>query len=241
MAGGAHPRDAELFSPIHLPRLRNATTDLSWLLGRNYPLDASLALVGNRYDLVVRQRQAVARLAAAPDAIASRKSKQRFAPFADVDEVAIDAFNVIVGIENLLRGGVVLIGQDGCWRDMASVHGTYRTSEHTHAALELIVSWLRTNVCAPEVPVVWYIDSPVSNSGQLAEMIRALWHEPESSSWRAALVVDADSHVAATSGIAASADSVILDRAPAWLDLVAAIGGQFTPWLVDCSVEAGHC
>jgi len=53
---GAHPKDAELFSQAALPSLRSAIADLSRLLSRGYPLRASLALVGDRDGLTVRQR-----------------------------------------------------------------------------------------------------------------------------------------------------------------------------------------
>jgi hypothetical protein len=44
-----------------LPRLREATADLGWLLNRGYALSSAWELVGNRYTLTVRQRMAVNR------------------------------------------------------------------------------------------------------------------------------------------------------------------------------------
>src|SRR6266404_1471952 len=43
----------------------------------------------------------------------------------------IDGFNLILTLESALGGGVMLVGRDGCYRDMASVHGTYRRVEET--------------------------------------------------------------------------------------------------------------
>ena len=47
----------------------------------------------------------------------------------------IDGFNVVASVESALGGGVLLLSRDGALRDMASVHGSYRLVEETHAAL----------------------------------------------------------------------------------------------------------
>ena len=49
----------------------------------------------------------------------------------------IDGFNLILTLESALGGGIVLGGRDGCYRDLASVHGTYRRVEETRPALDL--------------------------------------------------------------------------------------------------------
>jgi hypothetical protein len=64
---GPHPDDAALFGrPDIQHTLRLAAGDLAWLLGRHYAPTAALTLVGNRYQLHERQRQALARAVAAP-------------------------------------------------------------------------------------------------------------------------------------------------------------------------------
>ena len=50
----------------------------------------------------------------------------------------IDGFNLILTLESAVGGGVVLGGRDGCYRDMASVHGTYRRVEETRSALAAV-------------------------------------------------------------------------------------------------------
>ena len=55
---GAHPQDRELFSGSCCAVLRQATADLSWLLSRGYAQTGSLQLVGDRYSLRERQRNA---------------------------------------------------------------------------------------------------------------------------------------------------------------------------------------
>ncbi len=58
---GPHPEDGRLFAPQVQPVLRKATAELCWLLSRGYTQKSALKLVGDRYDLVARQRTAVGR------------------------------------------------------------------------------------------------------------------------------------------------------------------------------------
>ena len=78
--------------------------------------------------------------------------------------VDLDGFNVLTTVEAALSGGVVIVGRDGCYRDMASMHGSYRKVTETRPALMLIgevLAELGTGECQ------WYLDQPVSNSGRL--------------------------------------------------------------------------
>ena len=58
---GPHPEDARLFGPEAQPLLGGAAADFCWLLDRGYAHDSTLKLVGDRYNLVARQRTAVSR------------------------------------------------------------------------------------------------------------------------------------------------------------------------------------
>ncbi len=53
---GPHPEDSQLFASARCPRLREATSDLSWLLNRDYASTSALKIVSDRYSLVARQR-----------------------------------------------------------------------------------------------------------------------------------------------------------------------------------------
>ena len=64
---------------LGLPALRQAVADLSWLLERGYAEKSSLKLVGDRYDLLARQRTAVGRCACS-DADVARRSGRRVGP-----------------------------------------------------------------------------------------------------------------------------------------------------------------
>ena len=123
---GRHPEDDRLFAPDQVPRMQVAVHDLSWLLSRDYALPSALKLVGDRYGLEQRQRLAVARAACSDAARIDRRSRQVEPSSLHDAQLAIDGFNVLLTIEAALSGGVLLSCRDGCHRDMASVHGTYR-------------------------------------------------------------------------------------------------------------------
>jgi hypothetical protein len=208
---GPHPEDAALFAPPRLADLRRATADLGWLLERGYAPDAALALVGDHLQLARRQRIAVRRSAAGPRRVASRLA-------ARVEgagrTIVVDGFNVLVTLEAALSGGVLLRGADGLLRDLASVHGDYRTVDVTEEALALAAAALRG-----AAGVTWVFDRPVSNSGRVAMSVRALGFE-------AVLADAADAACVARAGagaVLASADAPLLDRVDAALDLTGPI------------------
>ncbi len=206
---GAHPDDAHLFSEEALPTLRSAVADLCWLLSRGYSSRAALALVGNRHNLTVRQRQAVLRCACSDEQRAERLARSaRSLPGVPV---WIDGFNVLTTVEAALAGGVLLLGRDGALRDMASMHGNYRSVDETRPAVLAIAEVLaatNTNRCR------WLLDAPVSNSGRLAGTLVEFAAELQLH-WEIEVVPDPDRllEVASSDVLVASADSRVMDGA----------------------------
>src|SRR2546429_7739130 len=134
---GPHPDDAALFGrPDVLHTLRLRAGHLAWLLGRQYAPTAAVTLVGNHYQLHARQRQALARAVAAPAVARARRQRQVPATALAGTSLHVDGFNQLITIEAALSGGLVLRGHDGALRDLASVHGSYRTIIETQTALE---------------------------------------------------------------------------------------------------------
>lgn len=195
---GPHPEDARLFRPENLPILRTAVWELSWLLERGYAGKAALALVGDRHALAERQRMAVYRSACAPSVAAARAARE----VALESPIAVDGFNLLITVEAALSGGVLLWGADGCIRDLASMHGSYRSVEETDRALEVIGQTLPRSA-------VWYLDQPVSNSGRLAARLRA-------AGWTVELVPNPDRVLADGQAVALSTDRYVLDRCARW-------------------------
>jgi hypothetical protein len=227
---GPHPEDAELFAPAWHPCLRQAVADLSWLLTRGYAPVSALKVVGDRHNLSARQRIAVLRSACSDQALASRQSRQRPAPALAGRQVLLDGYNILTTVEAAMAGGVVIVGRDGSWRDMASMHGTWRRVEETPPAIERIGEVLE-RLGAGEV--VWYLDSPVSNSGRLKAIIAQVaaargWN------WRVELVLDPDKVLAKAEEVVVTADSVVLDQCGPWFPLAREIEMEGA-WVLDLS------
>jgi hypothetical protein len=212
---GPDPRDRLAFDADTLPRLREAVNHLSWLLGHGYAEDSALKLVGDRWSLTDRQRMAVRRCACSDEALA-RRLRHRV-DLADLcgQPLLIDGFNVLTTIESALGGGVVLVGRDGSYRDLAGVHGTYRKVEETRPALLLLGECL---ACAEVGPCRWYLDSPVSNSGRLRGMLLEFAAECRMD-WSVELVYNPDPILADAQEASATADAAILDRCGRWVPL----------------------
>lgn len=228
---GAHPRDRELFSEASLPALRRAVEDYSWLQTRGYAGASALGLVGDRYQLTLRQRVAVSRVACSDEAVVRRRSRRVSASALEGQALAIDGFNACITLEVALSGGLVLVGRDGAHRDLASVHGSYRRVTETPRALELLVDSLAAYRPAS---ATWYFDRPVSNSGSLAGLLRRRF-EALGLDWEAQLVDYADRHVSGPGLISLSADSGVLDLAERWFDLSGSVISGRVPgaWRVE--------
>ncbi len=212
---GKHPEDNKLFANEYVPVLCNAVADLSFLLGKGYAPDPALTFVGDHYQLDLRQRRAIAR-AACSDAAIERRKKHR-AAIEDLQgaNVVIDGYNFLITIESLLGGGILIRGRDGCIRDLAGIHGTYRYVEETLPAIDLAGGVLRMlGVAHAE----WLLDAPVSNSGRLKALLadQAVEHEWD---WDVRLSKNVDTVLAQSKEIVVTADSWILDRAERWVSL----------------------
>jgi hypothetical protein len=231
---GLAPKDARLFAPNRLPLLRQAAVDLCWLLDRGYALRSAVELVGNRYALLGRQRLAVSRCVCAQAAAQARARKRVEPETLRGQELWLDGYNVLTVLESALAGGVVLLGRDGCCRDIAGVHRRYRKVTETIPALHLIgrfASALGVTCCR------WWLDKPVSNSARLKSLIldvaaRAGWN------MSAELAFSPDGVLARTEHVIATSDSAVLDRCQRWVNLARLLIAQHIPQakLVDLSL-----
>ena len=230
---GPHPLDARLFAPDQIDALRGAVSDFSWLLERGYAAKSALQLVGNRFGLHERQRLAVLRSSCGETARLGRKSREFGAANLGGQTLQLDGYNVLMTIEAALGGGVMLRGRDGCLRDMAALHGNFRRVEETIVAAILIGEFLSQHQVAR---TIWWLDSPVSNSGRLKTMLLEI-AAARSWDWEVNLAFDADAALKKLEdeSIVVSADSVILDNVGAWTNLAGALVAAriAAAWLVD--------
>ena len=200
-----------VFTPDTYTLLQEATSDLSWLLSRDYTLTASLKLVGDRYRLSKTLREAVKRTACSSSSHQSRGAREVSANELKGSTVWIDGFNVLITVERALRGDPVLICRDGVARDIAGVHGTYRRGRNTIDAFDMLTNTLRDLEVAQ---VKWFFDRPVSNSGRVAECARG-YGEAEVVNDPDQDLINAPSEVIVISG-----DGIILERCTRWYNLV---------------------
>ena len=216
---GPHPADTQLFSPSVLPDLRAAVRDYSLLLTRGYAGTSALKLVGDRFHLTARQREAVRRSSCSDAAREARARLCQPLPLTPGERLGIDGYNVLITIESALSGGFVFRARDDCHRDLASIHGTYRAVHETVPALTLIGEVLEG---LHRGSVTWYFDAPVSNSGRLAARVRDLARQ-RSWDWSVEVVADPDRTLVEMDVLVASSDSWILDHSRAWINLTRAV------------------
>lgn len=212
---GPASKDERLFGTRQLPALRAATHDLCWLLDHGYASRSATELVGNRHNLTSRQRMAVSRCACSADAAQLRRQLQLAPAGVRSRELWLDGYNVLTVLESALAGGVVLLGRDGCCRDIAGIHRRYHKVNETAPVLRLIgetVAGWGVTCCH------WWLDKPVSNSGRLKAFIHEIataagWNMPVDLVFNPDKVLWESEHVIATS------DGVVLDRCHQWVNL----------------------
>jgi hypothetical protein len=188
-------------------------------------LASAIKIVGDRYRLDQRQRMAVSRCACSDQALADRAFSRAEGDSLNAQVLAIDGDNVLTSIEAALAGGIILKARDGCFRDIASVHGTWRKVRETVPAVEIVGQFLiRLGVTR----AVWYLDSPVSNSGRLKTLLRETAAAAEWL-WDIELVPNPDTILCVTDLCVATADSGILDRCRRWVNLARTAIEQFVP------------
>ena len=81
---------------------------------------------------------AVARSACSDEARSRRRHHELAPDRLSGQTVWIDGLNVLTGVEAALAGGVILLGCDGCFRDLASIHARHHHVEETLPALVLL-------------------------------------------------------------------------------------------------------
>jgi hypothetical protein len=232
---GPHPEDAKLFNIQTLPILRKAVWDMGWLLGRGYADKSSLKLVGDRYALTQRQRLAVMRASCSDDQLDNRTHKRVPPDQISSQPLMIDGYNLLITIETALAHAPLFICRDGCIRDLASIHGTYRKVEETLPAIKMIALVL-SKLDIQEA--VWLLDQPVSNSGRLKKRLLS-FAEDNALHWGVQLVHNPDTVLIKSETIIATSDSAVLDGCNHWLNLariiIDTIGSEYDLNLFDLS------
>lgn len=205
--------DIREFNSESMKKLKEAQKDIFMLLNRNYDIKKVSTFVGNHYLLSERQRMALVRATSSEECINLRKKKE-IKDTLDGNAVYIDGFNIIITLEVALSNSTILKCMDGTIRDLAGLRGTYKLIDKTDAAINLIgekLQELKVN------KAVFYLDSPVSNSGRLKARILELL-DRYSFEVEVELVNNADVVLEKLDNVITS-DAIILDKCRSWVNL----------------------
>ncbi|WP_298416774.1 DUF434 domain-containing protein [uncultured Kordia sp.] len=223
---GKEGSDDRLFGDEKMQsKMQEAIKDQSYLLSRGFSEKSSLQLVGNRYKLNNRQQRAIQGMSEASDKLIKRELKCLQPNQLTDQEVMLDGFNVLIMLESALSGAFLFKGLDGCYRDLSSVHGTYKKVKQTEKAIQLIADFLQENKVKK---ATWIFDKPVSNSGRLKTILREFADENQLN-WEIILDNNPDKLIAESGNIAISSDAWILDNATSWCNMVRHIVDKYIP------------
>lgn len=212
---GKHANDDKIFNSKWQPIFKEAINDLSYLLSRSYGLKSACQLVGNRYRLNARQQKALMRMAASKQAISTRYEKSVSNEKLANETVLIDGFNILIILESALSGAYIFKCQDDTYRDISSVHGSYKRVIQTEQAVLLVGNVLKKLQIKE---AIWYFDAPVSNSGRLKTMLYEI-AEKHDFNWQIYLDNNPDLILSKSEQIVITADAWILDECQHWFNL----------------------
>lgn len=212
---GKHPNDDRLFGAKWIPIFKDALDDVCYLLTRDYGEKSATQLVGNRYRLNSRQQKALMRMSGNLHNIEKRQQKQLTIAQLENQTIVIDGFNLLILLESALSGAFIFKCQDGTYRDISSVHGSYKRVIQTEEAMLMVGETLKK---FKTKHVHWYFDAPVSNSGRLKVILHEI-AEKHGYSWDITLDNNPDKVLAESTDVVVSSDSWVLDETKRWFNL----------------------
>jgi len=148
--------------------IERAKEDFRYLINRGYKKDVALNFVANHYKLSKEDRIRIIRTTHSDKEIELTKRKLKKLKDFKGKTIYIDGFNVLIGLEALIKGNEVILCDDNIYRDFEKVYGKYKINECTDKAIELLLEILKRY----KVRAIIYLDAQVSKSGILAKKIR---------------------------------------------------------------------
>jgi Uncharacterized conserved protein len=210
---GYVPGDPTEFGAAAVPELYRAAQNLYYLLNQGYPIKGASVFVGNHYLLSERQRMALVRAVSSRENIENRKDKELH-ELPEGCVVHIDGFNTIITLEVALSGSLLLKCMDGTVRDLAALRGSYRLIDKTSQAILMTGRMLEKSGVGK---AVFYLDSPVSNSGRLKEQIGTLLGDFPFE-LQLEVIHNVDVTLESLENVITS-DAIILDKCQSWFNL----------------------
>jgi hypothetical protein len=199
---------------INLSRLKVAGRDLFYLLNKGYPKRSCIELIGNRYNLDSEERHILRRAVYSKEEIKRRKEKLISILKIRGEILGIDGYNVLITTESAIKGKLIILCRDGLIRDISGISKKYRISKSTLKALNLIFDVL---VKFKPKEIFFYLDSPISKSGELAYLIREKLKENRLNG--KAFAVSVPEKYLLNLPIVSTSDSAIIDRIESVFDL----------------------
>jgi hypothetical protein len=195
--------------------LRIAAGDFRYLLNRGYPRKTTLELIGNRYGLTFDERHLLHRGIFSYSDSRSRRKKQITAREVRNKKIAIDGHNVLITIEAGLSGRPLILGDDGFIRDISGLSGSFKKTEMTEKAIQLIINALK-NIKPRKT--VFLLDAPISMSGKLAQEVSGQLKRQKLFGDAMAIKVP-ERILIGFPGVVATSDTAIIDQSKKVLDL----------------------
>ncbi|ESU24865.1 hypothetical protein FEDK69T_04180 [Flavobacterium enshiense DK69] len=213
---GKEAKDDVLFGSQARLIFKEALWDLHYLLSRNYSEKNALQTVGTRYKLTQRQIRAIQSMAASEEQLTVVKSKAVSIENLKGKDLVLDGFNVLILLESLFSNAYLFKGLDGCYRDLSSVHGTYKKVSQTSQALDCVAGFYKKHEIGN---IIWIFDKPVSNSGRIKKMIEELAVK-ENLNWCVILENNADQSIIDLQKITVSSDAFIIRNCSQWFNFI---------------------
>lgn len=149
--------------------MRDAASDIRYLLNRGYPREGTIKFVCDHYRIDAAGRHILSRVVY-PDSVSNeRRVKLMDCNQAAGSDMVIDGFNVLISVECMLEDEPLYLCDDGLVRDTRGVFHNYRQGSVTGRALYEIATQIRDMGAAS---VLMLFDSQISRSGELAKKAR---------------------------------------------------------------------
>lgn len=210
---GHFPSDEKEFTGKHVDKLYKAGQDLYYLLNQGYNIKGASVFVGNHYLLSERQRLALSRAISSEKNIKIRKEKE-VKDNLENSIVNIDGFNTIITLEVALSNSLLIKCMDGTIRDLAGLRGTYRIIDKTELSIMKIGETLEKHKIKK---ANFYLDAPVSNSGNLKKKIEELLKNFDFEV-EVMNINNVDSTLETLDNVISS-DAIILDKCKSWINV----------------------
>lgn len=205
----------DIISNDRLSLLHMASVDLRFLLKRGYPRKSAISFVGNRYQLSSEERHILFRAIFTQDVAQSRKKRCVSVRSLKGNPVVIDGYNVIITLENAIKGKTIIQCDDGFIRDTGKIFKRFKISKTTDNALELIARVLRRY---PPSFTRIFLDSPYSKSREFSKRLN-VWLKELGLKGHCETTGTVERKIAKLDGIKISADSIIIDHSERVFDL----------------------